>query len=431
MSSPLDHFGPADAVHLLSRLQFGVSAEEVQRAVDEGLEATLDRLLSEQAESESFLKTEAALRETAFATSSLEDLKTWWHYRMLASANPVREKLALHWHNHFATSGTKVNSVPMMVAQNDLFRRDAWGSFRVLVHGVARDPAMLVWLDGNANRKRHPNENFAREVMELFCLGIGNYTEHDIQEAARGFTGWHLRDREFWFNTVQHDASSKTIFGKTGKFAGDDVLELCLDHPACPKFLAYKLLRTFVTTSPTTAQVDAVAERYRAHGLQTGPVLREVCRSAEFYEPHVRRQLVKSPLDFVLGTLRTLAAEVQWGPVRQLLSRLGQDVFAPPSVKGWEGGRQWVQSTSWILRWNFVSDLVQRQSVATLKPDFLGSLDDSLANWELLLLGGAVEPSVHAALQQQWDEAAPISRGSAGRQTLLQMFLSLPEYQVM
>lgn len=410
MSDPV-RFGPDEAAHLLGRLQFGVRADEVDRAVRDGLNDTLERLLSNQPESPAFQEAEQALRSTAYATGSIDDLKTWWHFRLLQSANPLREKLTLFWHNHFATSNAKVNSVPMMAAQNDLFRGHALESFRGLLFAAARDPAMLVWLDGNANRKRHANENFAREVMELFTLGIGNYTEADIQEAARAFSGWHLRDKAFWFNTSQHDPGSKTIFGQTGRYTGQNVLELCLDQPACPRFLAKKLLMFVMTSAPTNEQIDRVAELYRKHDLQTGPVLRDVCRSAEFFAPEQRRAIIKSPLDFVLGTLRVACERIQWNAVRELLAKLGQDVFEPPSVKGWDGGRQWIQSTGWILRWNFVTELLHGTKFGTLRGDFHETLGD---DWQRLLLG------------QNANVELP-----ADQQAALHVMLSLPEYQLM
>src|SRR5436305_94915 len=172
-----------EAAHLLSRAQYGATSEDLARAEAAGLEKTLDRLLIPQPEPASFQSAEILLRRTAFDTGSIADLKAWWLYRMLNSANPLVEKMALFWHNHFATSNAKVQSVPHMAAQNDLIRRHATGSFRELLHGMARDVAMLIWLDGSANRKRQPNENFAREVMELFSLDVGHYTEQDIKEA--------------------------------------------------------------------------------------------------------------------------------------------------------------------------------------------------------------------------------------------------------
>ena len=231
------------ATHLLWRTGFGASADEIQQATQDGLDKTLDRLLAPPVETAEFGKADALLRQAAFDSGSIADLKAWWLHRMTASANPLVEKLTLLWHNHFATSNAKVDSVPLMAAQNDLLRRESLGNFRPVLHGIAKDVAMLVWLDSNSNRKRHPNENFSREVMELFSLGVGNYSEHDIQEAARAFTGWHVRNGEFWFNAIQHDTGEKVVFTKRGNFDGGDVIELCLEHPACPRFLAFKLLR--------------------------------------------------------------------------------------------------------------------------------------------------------------------------------------------
>ncbi len=422
-------FGPAEATHLLTRLQFGVLPDEVETAVQDGLDATLERLLTWQPESEEFETAEAALRSTACATGQIGDLQTWWHYRMIATANPVREKLTLHWHNHFATSYARVRSVPQMAVQNDLFRAQAHGSFRDLLPAVARDPAMLVWLDGQNNRKRHPNENFAREVMELFCLGVGNYTEQDIQEAARAFSGWHLRNAAFWWNESQHDPGEKTIFSHKGRWKGDDVLTFCLDHPACPQFLAYKLLRSFVTASPSTSLLHRTAAAYERHRLETRPVLLELCRSPEFFAPEMRRTMIKSPLEFVLGTLRRLVTVYPWKDVRELLVQLGQAVFEPPSVKGWDGDRQWIQSTGWILRWNFLQQLLQRP-FGTFRPDIQSGKESLLADWNLQLLGDRVQPEVLQALEAEWQSTQGQSNQTRV-QAYLQLALSLPEYQLM
>lgn len=423
------HFEHQEAILLLRRLQFGVRPDEVEQAVQEGLDNTLDRLLTEQAESEDFQQTEAALRATALATSNIQDLKVWWLVRMLTSANPLREKLSLCWHNHFATSFAKVQSVPMMLVQNELFRKHAWGSFPELLHGVARDPAMLVWLDGNANRKRHPNENFAREVMELFTLGIGNYSEQDIQEAARAFSGWHLRDKAFWFNVTQHDNSPKTIFGQSGNYTGSEVLDLCLDQPACARFLAWRLLRSFVTDRPTETQIADVSQRLSQHKLRIAPVLHELFRDESFFADPQQHAIIKSPLDFVLGLLRPLAEQIQWRTVSDVLAKLGQDVFEPPSVKGWEGGRHWIQSTSLILRWNFVTEFFSGHRIGTLHSSELNQHFDSLNDAELWLLGGSPEPAVHATLEQHRLANSEANRDSQVR--LLHLICSLPEFQLM
>ena len=197
-----------EATHLLWRTGFGASADDIQQATEAGLDRTLDRLLTPQPESEPFARADTLLKQAAFDSGNIGDLKAWWLHRMLASANPLVEKLTLLWHNHFATSNAKVDSVPLMAAQNDLLRRESLGNFKPLLTEMAKNGAMLMWLDSNSNRKRHPNENFSRELLELFSLGVGNYSEKDIQEAARAFTGWHVRNGEFWFNAIQQDRKS-------------------------------------------------------------------------------------------------------------------------------------------------------------------------------------------------------------------------------
>lgn len=425
---PRSAFRREAAAHLLRRLQFGVTPEEVDRAVSEGLSATVERLLTEQPESDDFLRAEASLRQTALAASSIAALKAWWLYRMLYSANPLREKLTLMWHNHFATSYAKVNNVSQIAQQNDLFRAQAGGDFRQLLQAVARDPAMLVWLDGSANRRRHPNENFAREVMELFALGLGHYSERDIQEAARAFTGWQLRDGVFWFNVSQHDAGTKTIFGRTGRFTGTDVLELCLEHPACPRWLAYKLLRQFVSDEPPAALIDRVAASLTRHKFQVRPVLFELATSVEFFAEEHRQALIKSPVELVVGTLRTAAQRVVLPAVVELLSRLGQDLFEPPTVKGWEGGRQWIQTSTWIARWNFLTELLQGTSFGVLREDLWSERYHQPETWRLVYVG-ELSPEVQAGVQSEWTASAGMSAEARARR-VLSFLWSLPEYQL-
>ena len=421
-----------EAAHLLGRAQFGFTPKELELATKESLVATVDRLLAPQAESVEYQQAEAALRKTSLATGEIGDLKVWWLYRMWASANPLGEKLAVLWHNHFATSYAKVRSVPQMLAQNDLIRTHARGDFKQLLHGMAVDPAMLVWLDGNANRKRHPNENFAREIMELFALGVGNYTEKDIQEAARSFTGWHMREGAFWFNRLQHDESPKTVFGQTGNFDGKQIVDLCLAQPACPRFLAMKLLKTFVLTNPTAEIIDAVAARLSHHQLILAPVMRELLTSQLFFEVAHRRTVIKSPLDLVVGSLRSVAQTVKWPPIVKLLGELGQDVFEPPSVKGWEGGRLWINSSTLLMRTNFATALASGEQVATLLKsvsDGAGGTSESVvARIDKLLLAGAADERLRADLVTHHKQAD----GDAVQKlrSVMQLVLSLPEYQL-
>jgi len=248
-----------------------------------------------------------------------------------------------------------------MATQNDAFRAEALGSFRNLLHTMAKDVAMLIWLDSNANRKRHANENFAREVMELFSLGEGNYTEDDIKQAARAFTGWHVRDDQFWFNKRQHDFTDKSLFGKTANLDGSDVIDLCLAQPACARFIAFKLLRAFVLDQPTDAHITALADRLRAHDFEMRPVMRELLGSQLFFSDTARHARIKEPLELTLGACRALEVRPNLQAINRVAGQLGQSVFEPPTVKGWEGGRLWITSASLLQRNNFAMALLDGQ----------------------------------------------------------------------
>lgn len=431
-ASAPDRWTEREAAHLLNRVQFGFTPAELDRVTRDGLKATLERLLTPQQETDEFVRAETTLKQAAISTGSIEQLKIWWLYRMRYSANPLTEKLTLFWHNHFATSNAKVNSVPQMLAQNELIRTNAAGDFRTLLHGMSRDTAMLIWLDGNANRKRHPNENFAREIMELFALGVGNYTEKDIQEAARAFTGWHVRDGQFWKNRLQHDESLKTVFGQTGPFDGNDIVNLCLDQSACARFLAVKLARTFVCPEPAAELITVLADSIRRHQFDFRPVLHELFASQWFFAPENRRVLIKSPLDYVMGALRGLTEPVRWPKVTRLLADLGQDVFEPPSVKGWEGGRLWISSASLLQRANFATELATSDQFGPLSASVRNLMNEpgpsiirSLEGW---LLSDVSSESLTGELIrfQQSAEGTPEQK----LRGILQLILTLPESQL-
>lgn len=424
-----------EATHLLWRTQGGATEAEITQSVREGLAGTLDRLLTPQSESDTFLKTDALLRRTAFDTREIRDLKAWWARRLLYSANPLVETLTLFWHNHFATSFAKVQSVEHMAAQNDLLRRESLGSFRRMLSGMTRDVAMLIWLDGNANRKRHANENFAREVMELFSLGVGHYTEKDIQEAARAFSGWHVREGKFWFNTIQHDDGTKTVLGRSGNLNGDDIIELCLDQPACPRFLATKLLRSFVTPQPGDAILEDLAQSIRRHNYELTPVLRELLGSQLFFDPANRHALIKSPVQLVLGAQRTLEARPHLQNTVELLAQLGQDLFEPPTVKGWEGGRLWISSTTLLQRSNFAAELAtggryggiaDPTKLATSKS---WSDADAVAYYTELLLSRDLDADSRQSLQDYLTQAG--GDDSQRLRGLLHLIMSMPEFQLL
>jgi len=424
-----------NATHLLWRARFGASFEQIQTSTADGLDRSVEKLLTPQKDSDDFKVAEPLLRQTAHQTGNIADLKAWWLYRMLYSANPLVEKMSLLWHNQFATSYSKVQSVDHMAAQNDLIRQHAVGSFRDLLHGMARDVAMLIWLDSNSNRKRHANENFSREVMELFSLGEGNYTEVDIKQAARAFTGWHVRDDKFWFNRIQHDFTEKTVFGKTGKFDGDELIDLCLEHKACPRFLATKLLTTFVTPRPGTEVVDGLASRIRTHDYDMSKVLRELFRSAYFFSDEVQRSIIKSPLDLVLGSIRSLDGRANLQNAARLLAELGQDVFEPPTVKGWEGGRLWISSATLLQRANFAAELTKGNDLGPIRDPgstavkFGWNDDDAAIHYFVgLLLARELQP---AAIEQlrEYMRGVKADRGNRLR-GLIHLVMTMPEFQL-
>lgn len=273
-----------------------------------------------------------------------------WLERMRGGEAPLAEKLALFWHGHFATSNAKIQDAQLMWTQYGLFREHGAGSLRELLLRVSRDVAMIRWLDGNANRKGHPNENYGREVQELFTLGIGNYTETDIREVARAFTGWHSRHHAYVFRKRFHDAGEKTIHGKTGTFGGEEVVDILMQHPACARFIATKLIRFFSHPDPTEEEVAALAETLRASEMDIRTTLEALFRAPAFLSASSRRSLVRSPVEYVISALGAADVDAVPGFVHASLDRMGQILFRPPSVKGWPSGTAWLSSGAVVER---------------------------------------------------------------------------------
>jgi uncharacterized protein (DUF1800 family) len=279
---------------------------------------------------------------------------------MLHTPHPLLERMTLFWHGHFATSAAKVTDADLMFQQNKLLRTQALGDFRQLVHEVARDPAMLIYLDSATNRKGHPNENFARELMELFCLGEGEYSEKDVQELARCFTGWEIKQNKFRFNRFQHDGGEKTLLGKTGTFPDGESIDWVLDQRQAANFIVGKLYRAFVCDEPAPDPqlLAPLAEEFRASGLQIAPVVRRMLASQLFFSEHARARKVRSPVDLAIGLLRTLEGTANTHQLAADLQSNGQGLFFPPNVKGWDGGRAWINSATILGRANMAARLL-------------------------------------------------------------------------
>jgi uncharacterized protein (DUF1800 family) len=247
-----------------------------------------------------------------------------------------------------------VQNVGFMLGQYELMHGHALGSFRELLQQMSKDPAMMVWLDTRLSKKGKPNENYAREVMELFSLGIGHYTETDIREAARAFTGWDIDDGKAIYDPNQHDDTDKTVLGQKGKWKADDIIRICLEQKSCPAFVAGKLFRFLVSESiPATAELlDPLAEQFRKSDYNFGALVETMLRSNLFFSPAAYRTRIKSPVEFILGIVRPLEGRIGTIALATALQDLGQDLFHPPSVKGWDGGPTWLNGQTLLSRQN-------------------------------------------------------------------------------
>jgi uncharacterized protein (DUF1800 family) len=285
------------------------------------------------------------------------ELRAWWLSEMVATRSPLTERMTLFWHNHFVSAQPKVRYAPLMYRQNVLLRAHALGNFGQLLHAVSRDPAMLIYLDGVLNRRGQPNENFAREVMELFTLGPGHYTETDIKEAARAFTGWSLDPDGFTFTNrrLLHDGGEKTVLGRTGRLTGGDVLDQLLAHPATARFVVAKLWREFVSPEPDAARLEAIAVAFRKSSYDIKTVMRLVLSQPEVVAPQPEHYLVKSPVELVVGLTRQSGGQLRQ-PVGAALTvaQMGQNLFAAPSVRGWPGGEAWINTQTLLARRQFL-----------------------------------------------------------------------------
>ena len=279
---------------------------------------------------------------------------------MLQTPTPVLGRMTRCWHGHCATGAEKGTDARGMYTQNALLRAHAIGDFRPLVHGIARDPAMLIYLDSSTNRKAHPNENFARELMELFCLGEGHYSESDVKELARCFTGWELRRDKFRFNRYQHDTGEKTVLGKTGSFPESEVIDHILNQHAAPEFIAGKLIRYFIADEPQPAEklVAPIAARLRESTWNVGDAVQHILQSNLFFSPQAIARKIRSPVDLTIGLLRCLEGSTNATQLAVDLRELGQGLFFPPNVKGWDGGRTWINSSTLLGRANVIGRLV-------------------------------------------------------------------------
>ena len=410
--------------HLLRRSGFGATKAELDHFAAMGQTAATEAILN-------YSKTSNAALESQLPTIDLGGtpqptaaaIQAWWLQRMAQSARPLEEKMTLFWHG-LLTSGLDKAGPAQLFTQNQLFRGMALGNFDDLLKAVSKDPAMMVYLDTETNRKGKPNENYARELMELFTTGIGHYSEDDVRESARSFTGWTLQGgKQLRYTTASqlvprlHDAGVKTFMGKTGTFTGDDIVEMLVPLRATAVRLSTRLFSFFAYPNPDQEIVNHLADTFQKAHYNVGAVVRQIFTMDAFYSDQAYRALVKSPAELVAQTLKATGANARgYTAAAAAMAPMGQVLFYPPNVAGWPGGSSWINSSTLLNRINFANAAAQ-WSQASMTAQTLAQLSDTLVD-------ANVSPTTRDGLEAF---AAAHSADQAG---LLFMVLATPEFQL-
>ncbi|HEY7294279.1 MAG TPA: DUF1800 domain-containing protein [Dehalococcoidia bacterium] len=363
--------------HLLRRASFSATPAEIDAMLPLGIAGAVDALLNyDQVQDPA----PDYANSVGLDLSKTTDAIRWWLLRMIYTTRPLQEKLTLFWHGILTSAVSKVGqrNLNTLLAQNEFLRANATGTYDVLLKGISRDPAMMVWLDLQTSTKAHPNENFARELQELFSLGIGNYGEDDVREAARAFTGYQLdKDRHFVYNARQHDDGAKTYLGQTGNWSGDDIINIILQQRAAAEYISKRLWSFFAYPNPEPDVVSTLADTFQSSSYSIKAVLRQLFTMPQFYSDAAMGALVKSPTEFVVGAVRSLGLQTDGSTFPQQMALMNQTLFNPPSVAGWPGGPTWLSSSTFFARLNFLNGLIYaRIGGPTSSPDATRLLGD-------------------------------------------------------
>ena len=445
--------------HLMRRAGFGARREELEQYVVQGYQATVESLLNLQEDD----GVEEDIVDRYYIDiddrRNSDPTNAWWLYRMINTANPLEEKMALFWHGLFATAYEKIENGRAMASQIDLFRQHCLGNFRTILVKLSRDPAMIIWLDNNTNHKGTPNENYGRELLELFSMGVGNYTEEDVKECARAFSGWTIANfnarypwgpypMEFEYRPEDHDDGEKTFLGQRGRFNGEDIIDIIVRQPATGRFIAAKLYNFFVSDDPAPADaIETLSSAYFESHYDIRTVMR-VLLNSDFFKNAVYAR-VKSPAEMVASVLR-LVGDFQ-EPKPGLLETtyeskyMGQELLNPPTVEGWHTGREWIDSGSLVGRVNFSADQVGnlnqpgvRDIIARLAGRGISMTPEELVDGCLDLIGPlAVETNTRTSLLGKASAAGELRLDTeSGKQEfarrvaeMLQLIVATREFQ--
>jgi len=446
--NPLDDARVRTA-HVLRRAGFGASPAEIDQFVAMGYQPTVDWLLFSEdrpdaadALVEPFVydPTPDSNPPTGKEGKQREAFKRWWLLRMRYTSRPLVEKMTLFWHGLLTSGFGKVNSVPYLQQQNELLRANALGSYQSMLIGVSKDPAMLLWLDGNNSRKRSPNENYGRELMELFSMGIGNYTEEDVKSAARAFTGYLVNQQtgKVEFRPREWDEGEKTFLGQTGRWDGNDIIDIICRQRTTAEYISKRLFSFFAYRNPAPATVSRLADVFQTSGYNIRMVMREIFLSPEFVSPQAYRALVKSPVELVVGTLRTLDLDTDADGLPYQTRIMGQDIFNPPNVAGWPGGAAWLSNSVWLQRINWLNSMVTKRNgpegTILAMNEGAGTPAGLLHAYTRDLVDGVLEPDRRAAIEGLALQGAPatLTPQFLNRQARHAVYLLLasPDYQL-
>jgi uncharacterized protein (DUF1800 family) len=460
-----DPFDAVKAAHLLNRAGFGGTIDEVRKVLEMGPGDSVDWLLDfkdENAEEQGpdvpdlsaidgLPKTFRELYKVNLGKSQaeLKELRQklqmsnrqavvatidWWMKRMVDGPHPLQEKLTLFWHGHFVTSDKDERSATLMWKQNELLRKNAVGNFRQFVRAISRDPAMLDYLNNTQNRKAHPNENYARELMELFTLGIGNYTEDDVKQGARAFTGWAHDGDDYVFRKFDHDTGVKYFMGRRGNFNGDDIIDIILANPMAARFISCKLFRYFGYEEIDDSLAEGLGWEFRQDNFEIRPLVKTILTSRAFYSPQAIGAQIKSPVQLVLGTIRQMNLSMPKQPQALLgpLNQMGQVPFSPPNVRGWPGGRMWINTSTLFVRYNTGYRLIDGQLPRADKSRLVEETKDASDSGAVVdyWINRLIQRPISTEKRQVLIEALGENPTEQSVRKMIQLIVSMPDYQL-